>query len=57
MKSGIIVRTASGTTKNLGDYVQSISQEQFFEHVDYRIDREKMDSFLSDEKVKVIMGA
>ena len=57
MKSGIIVRTAYGTTKNLGDYVQSISQEQFFEHADYRIEREEMDSFYSDERVKVIMGA
>lgn len=57
MKTGIIVRTAVGKTKNLGDYVQSISQEQFYNHVDYRIEREEMDSFHSDEKVKVIMGA
>lgn len=57
MKSGIIVRSAYGTTKNIGDYVQSISQEQFFEHVDYRIDREEMDVFHSEGKVKVIMGA
>ena len=57
MKTGIIVRTAYGETKNLGDYVQSISQEQFFDHVDYRVEREEMDSFKSEEKVKVIMGA
>lgn len=57
MKTGIIVRTAYGDTKNLGDYVQSISQEQFFDHVDYRIEREEMNSFKSEEKVKVIMGA
>lgn len=57
MKNGIIVRTATGCMKNLGDYIQSISQEQFFNHVDYRIEREEMDSFHSDEKVKVIMGA
>ena len=57
MKNGIIVRTATGDTKNIGDYVQSISQEQFFNQVDYRIEREEMDSFRSDEKVNLIMGA
>lgn len=57
MKTGVIVRSPLGKTKNIGDYIQSVSQEQFFDHVDYCIEREKMDEFKSDEKVKVIMGA
>ena len=57
MKTGVIVRSPLGKTKNIGDYIQSVSQEQFFDHVDYYIEREKMDEFQSDEMVKVIMGA
>lgn len=57
MKSGVIVRTAFGDSKNIGDYIQSISQEQFFNKVDYYVEREEMDQFQADEKVKVIMGA
>ena len=56
MKTGVIVRSPLGKTKNIGDYIQSVSQEQFFDHVDYYIEREKMDEFQSDEMVKVIIS-
>lgn len=57
MKNGLLICTGTGNTKNIGDYIQSVAQEQFFDHIDCYVEREHMDSFISDEKVKVVMNA
>ena len=57
MKNGLLICTGTSDTKNIGDYIQSVAQEQFYDHIDCYVEREHMDSFISDEKVKVIMNA
>lgn len=57
MKNGILICTGTSDTKNIGDYIQSVAQEQYYNHIDCYVEREHMDSFNSDEKVKVIMNA
>ena len=57
MKNGLLICTGTGDTKNIGDYIQSVAQEQFFDHIDCYVEREHLDSFISDEKVKLIMNA
>ena len=55
MKYGLIIMKNLG---NIGDDIQSYAMERFLPHVDYLIDREKMDSFYTKtgEKVAVIFG-
>lgn len=55
--NGILVCSGDGQKKNIGDYIQSVAQEQFFEHTDCYVEREHMDTFSSKEKVNVIMNA
>lgn len=57
MKNGLLICTGTGDTKNIGDYIQSVAQEQFYDYIDYYVEREHMDTFVSEEKVKVIMNA
>lgn len=44
-------------TRNLGDQIQSIAANKFIPHIDYFIDREELNNFYSDEKVKTILNA
>ena len=55
MKYGVIIYP---NTFNLGDDIQSYADERFLPHTDYIIDREKLDSFYTNDgsKVAVIMG-
>ena len=55
MKYGLIVFI---NTDNIGDDIQSYALEKFFPHVDYLIDREKLDSFHTEngETVATIFG-
>lgn len=57
MKNGLLVCKISSKKKNVGDYVQSLAQEQFYDHIDCLVQRESMNTFSSDEKVRVIMNA
>lgn len=43
-------------TANIGDYIQSCAQEQFLDTVDVYVERERLNSFHSDIKTKVIMN-
>ena len=45
-------------TSNIGDDIQTYASKQFLPQVDYIIEREKLDTFVSKdmEKVKVIMN-
>lgn len=42
--------------KNIGDYIQSLAQEQFWNKIDCYVEREKMSEFVSDENVNLIMN-
>ena len=55
--NGILVCAGEGEKKNIGDYIQSVAQEQFFEHTDCYVEREHLDTFQAEEKVNVIMNA
>jgi len=57
MKNGLLVSAPRSKWKNIGDYIQSIAQEQFFDHIDCFVEREKLSLYQSDEKTKVIMNA
>ena len=57
MKNGILICSGEGREKNIGDFMQSVAQEQFYDKVDCFVEREHMDVFQSDEKVNVVMGA
>ena len=56
MKNGLLICSGTGKTKNIGDYIQSVAQEQFFDHIDCYVEREDLDTFSSKEKVRVIMN-
>lgn len=55
--NGILICKGEAKRKNIGDYVQSVAQEQFFPKVDTYVEREHLDTFESKEKVKLIMSA
>ena len=57
MNGLLIASLTSGSKKNIGDYIQSVAQEQYWDHIDCYVEREKLASFTtsSDEKVNVIM--
>lgn len=56
-KNGLLICTGSGSVKNIGDYIQSVAQEQFYDRVDTYVEREALDTFSSDYKTNVIMNA
>ncbi len=55
MQYGVITYTR---TANMGDDIQAYAASRFYPHVDYYIDREKIDTFFSEnsEKVAAIMA-
>lgn len=57
MKNGLLVCAGEGVQKNIGDYIQSLAQEQFYDHIDCLVERETINSFSSTQKVKLIMNA
>lgn len=56
MKNGLLVCAPSSQYKNIGDYVQSVAQEQFLHKVDCYVEREALNTFHSDEKTNLIMN-
>lgn len=55
--NGVLICKGGAKRKNIGDYIQSVAQEQFFPKVDTYVEREHLDTFESKEKVKLIMSA
>ena len=45
MSNGIVVCKPSSNKKNIGDYIQSVAAESFFDHVDFYVERESLSSF------------
>ena len=56
MKTGILVCSGTGKEKNIGDYLQSVAQEQFLPKDSLYIERESLNSVESDEPIKLIMN-
>lgn len=56
MKKGLLICRGAGKLKNIGDYIQSLAGEQFIGNDYCYVERETLNSFKSDEKVKVIMN-
>jgi hypothetical protein len=54
--NGLLICTGQSKTKNIGDYIQSLASELFFDKIDVYVEREKMDAFQSDEQTKVILN-
>lgn len=55
--NGILKCSGTGEVKNIGDYIQSVAQEQFWEHKDCFVERESLNTFSANETVNVIMNA
>lgn len=56
MNGLLVVPPICGTMKNIGDYIQSIAQEQFWSKIDCYVERERMASFSSTETTNLIMN-
>ncbi len=54
--NGLLKCSGTSDTKNIGDYIQTVAQEQFWDKVDCYVEREEMNSIRSDEKINVIMN-
>ena len=57
--NGLLVRHAE-EWKNIGDYIQSLAQEQYWDHIDLIVDREHTDTATSPipgEKINLIMNS
>lgn len=55
--NGLLICAGESSVKNIGDYIQSLAQEQFFDKIDCYVEREKINTFSSPEKVNLIMNA
>ena len=54
--NGLLKCSGESTTKNLGDYIQTVAQEQFWDKVDCYVEREALNTIQSDEPINVIMN-
>lgn len=44
----------NGNKKNIGDYIQSIAQEQYWDKIDCYVEREKLASFCSNTLLPIL---
>lgn len=56
MKYGLLVTSPVNNYKNIGDYIQSLAAKQYCEDYSCFVEKEELNHFQSDEKVKVIMN-
>lgn len=56
MKNGVLVCKGGAYKKNIGDYIQSVAQEQFWPNVDCYCEREALNEIKSDETINLIMN-
>jgi len=56
MANGILVCSPGSHKKNVGDYIQSVAQEQFWDTFDVYVERESLNGFKYPEKTNVIMN-
>ncbi len=55
MKNGVLICAGVSAKKNIGDYIQSLASQLFFDHVDCYVEREELKKYSSDEKTKLII--
>lgn len=55
--NGVLKCSGTYITKNIGDYIQSVAQEQFWDHYECFVEREELSEFSAKESVNVIMNA
>ncbi|MDE6354864.1 MAG: polysaccharide pyruvyl transferase family protein [Prevotella sp.] len=55
--NGLLICSGEFNRKNIGDYIQSLAQEQFFDKIDCFVERERINTFEAKEKVNLIMNA
>lgn len=54
--NGLLICSGTGKAKNIGDYIQTVAQEQFWEKTDCYVEREALNTIKSDEIINVIMN-
>lgn len=54
--NGLLICHGRGDYKNIGDYIQSIAQEQFWNRTDIFVEREKLNQIKCNEKINIIMN-
>ena len=54
--NGLLKCSGTSATKNIGDYIQTVAQEQFWDKVDCYVEREELNTIQSAEKLNVIMN-
>jgi len=56
MLNKVLICAGTFENKNIGDYIQSVAQEQFFQHIDGFVEREHLDQVISSQRINVIMN-
>lgn len=56
MNGLLVVPPTCGNRKNIGDYIQSVAQEQYWDKIDCYVERENLASFYAEEKTNLIMN-
>lgn len=54
--NGLLVCSGTADVKNIGDYIQSVAQEQFYDKIDIFVEREHLNEYSSTAKTKLIMN-
>lgn len=54
--NGLLICHGRGDYKNIGDYIQSIAQEQFWTKIDILVEREKLNQIKCKKKINIIMN-
>lgn len=54
MKNGLML-VGTANILNIGDYIQAVAAEQFFDHIDTYVERERLDEY-KGEPIKMIMN-
>lgn len=54
--NGLLKCSGTSFTKNIGDYIQTVAQEQFWDKVDCYVEREALNLIQSKERINVIMN-
>lgn len=55
--NGLLVCAGEWSLKNIGDYIQTVAQEQFFDEIDCYVEREHLSDTECEETINVIMNA
>lgn len=56
MKEGLLICTGEYDHKNIGDFIQSLAAQQYYNHTDILVEREELNNFQSVERTKIILN-